>query len=279
MTEWNERHLEALVRKMGLKRAPGQGGTPIHLSLHDSSYDSEPLLTKIMRLDAGKWVALDYDETDRISVARYLGSLGCRTDRALSHAARYQQPLTLELARLLIDAGARDRKALSRAAINQRPLVLELAKLLIDAGARDREALSYAAINQRPLIPELAKLLIDAGAFNKSVLRSVAMFQHPLPFELAKLLMDVGCDLTAQDGNGGDAFVLLARSRYPVAPQVTDLFLSTGCRTVLDGCKGVFYETHLRFDQILKRHAEWKETQTRLLTENSPADSAMDWSR
>ena len=80
MTEWNERHLKELVRKMGLRRTQGQGGTPIHLSLYGPSWNSEPLLAKIMRLDAASWAVLGYDETDRVSGVQYLGSLGCRAD-------------------------------------------------------------------------------------------------------------------------------------------------------------------------------------------------------
>ena len=77
VTEWNERRLEELVRKMGLERAPEQGEVPIHLSLYGPSRNSEPLLTKIMRLYATKWTALGYTEMDRVSVVRYLGSLRC----------------------------------------------------------------------------------------------------------------------------------------------------------------------------------------------------------
>ena len=194
MIEWNEQRLEELVRKMGLKRVPGQGKTPIHLSLYDPSWNSDPLLTKIMWLDAREWQALGYDETDRVSVTRYLGSLGCRTDDALSEAARCQQPLTLEL---------------------------------------------------------------------------------------AKLLIDTGCDPAVQDHNGWDALVSLAYGGHPVDPQVTDLFLSAGCRTDLKGCDRIFDRTRLRLDQILKEHAQWKEKQDCLLAENSPADAfyGPDWDR
>ena len=38
MTEWNERQLEELVRKMGLERTPGQEKSPIHLSLYKSCF-------------------------------------------------------------------------------------------------------------------------------------------------------------------------------------------------------------------------------------------------
>ena len=230
MIEWNEQHLAELVRKMGLERGPGQEETPIHLSLYRPSVWPDPLLTKIMELNADRWAAMGYDEADRVSVTRYLGSLGCRTDGALSAAAHYQQPLTLELA-----------------------------KLLIDSGAFDKSALSWAAESQRPLPFELAKLLIDAGAFHKDALNSAAYYQQPLTLELAKLLIDAGCDPTAKDWHGRDTLVCLAYGGHPADPQVTDLFLSAGCRTSMDGCKGVFYRTYLRFDQILKEHAEWKE--------------------
>ena len=89
MTEWNEQRLEELIRRMRRRQA-----------------SSQPFLTQIMRLDAKKWQALGYDETDRVSVTRYLCSLGCRAGGALWAATMHQQPLTLELAKLLIDAGA-----------------------------------------------------------------------------------------------------------------------------------------------------------------------------
>ena len=278
MTEWNEQHLEELVRKMRLERAPRQEKVPIHQSLFVPGFP-RPILTQIMRLDAAAWAALGYDENDRVSVTRYLGSLKCRTDDALSVAARHQQPLTLELAKALIDAEACDKGALSIAAIYQQPLTLELAKLLIDAGAFDKEALSFAAKWQQPLSFELAKLLVDAGAFSKEALRAAAVHQRPLTPELARVLIDAGCDPTVQDHDGWDALVSLAWGKYPVDPQVTDLFLSAGCRTDLDGCKRISDETRLRFDQILKEHAEWKEQRGRMVAENSPAGSAVDWGR
>ena len=80
MIEWDEKRLKELVRKMGLRRTPGQGKTPIHLSLYDPSRASKPLLTKIVCLDASKWAALGYTETDRVSVVQYLGSLECRKE-------------------------------------------------------------------------------------------------------------------------------------------------------------------------------------------------------
>ena len=85
MTEWNEQRLEELIRRMRRRQA-----------------SSQPFLTQIMRLDAKKWQALGYDETDRVSVTRYLGSLGCRTDEALATACHHQHPLTLDLAQALI---------------------------------------------------------------------------------------------------------------------------------------------------------------------------------
>ena len=279
MIEWNKECLKELVRKMGLKRFSGQEKSPIHLSLYGSSWSPEPLLTKIMRLDANEWVALGYTETDRVSVTRYLGSLKCLTDQALLAAAMCQQPLVLELAKVLIDAGAFDEDALSKAAIWQQPLTLELAKLLIDAGAFGKEALEYAAIHQQPLTFELAKLLLDAGTFSKYALRSAAACQQPLTLELAKLLISAGCDPAAQNGDGWDALVWLAHGNRLTDPQVADLFLSAGCRTDLDGCTGIFDEHRLRFEQILKE--QWKEAQNRLLTENSPTDIfyGPDWGR
>ena len=181
MIEWNEQRLEELVRKMGVQRTSGQGELPIHLSLYISDQGPASLLVKIMGLDAGRWAALGYAETDRVSGVRYLGGLGCRTDGALLVAVQYQRPLPLELAKLLIDAGAYDDQALSVAAYNQQPLALDLAKLLIDAGAFDKNALSEAALWQEPLTLELAKLLIDAGAFDKDALSRAALPSASLP--------------------------------------------------------------------------------------------------
>ena len=284
MIEWNEQRLEELVRKMGLKRVPGQGKTPIHLSLYNPHWNPEPLLTKIMCLDASKWTALGYDETDRVSVVRHLGSLGCRTDDAWSAAARNQQPLTLELAKALLDAGTFDKEALSYAVCYQRPLPLDLAKLLIDAGAFNKDALQAAAESQRPLTLELAKLLIDAGAFNKDALWRAARYQQPLALELAKLLIDAGCNPAEQEDGwckGWDALVWLAVDDHPVDPQVTDLFLSAGCRRDLDGCRYIDDRCRSSFDQILKEHAQWKESLNRMSAENSPTDTSYgpDWGR
>ena len=126
MAEWNEQRLEELVRKMGLERLYGYEQSPIYLSLYESSEYSCPLLAHVMQSDATEWSALGYDETDRVSITRYLGSLGCRTDDAALSAAYHQQPLALELAKALIDAGACDKSALSTAAQFQQPLSLEL---------------------------------------------------------------------------------------------------------------------------------------------------------
>ena len=224
MTEWNEQRLKELVRKMGLERSHGYEQSPIHLSLYNSPYaDAYPLLTQIMTLDTNEWQILGYAETDRVSVTRYLGGLNCRTDDALSVAARWQHPLTLELAKALVDVGARDENALWQAAVYQKPLTLELAKALVD----------------------------------------------------------VGCDPAAQDRDGWDALVCLAVGGHPVDPQVTELFLSCGCRTDLNGCEYVEDKFRLRFDQILKEHAVWEESRGRMLAENFPTDTfyGPDWGR
>ena len=170
MIEWNEQNLKDLARKMGLRRVRGQGKAPIHLSLYGPSLDSEPLLTKIMRLDADQWAALGYDETDRVSATRYLGSLKCRMDRALSWAAEYQQPLTLELAKALLDAGAFGKDTLRAAVYGQHSLTPELAKLLIDAGcdptAKDwhgRDTLVCLAYGGQPADPQVTDLFLSAG--------------------------------------------------------------------------------------------------------------------
>ena len=205
-----------------------------------------------MRLDVDTWSALEYDETDRVSVVRYLGSLGCRADEALSNAAIFQQPLTPELT-----------------------------KSLIDAGASDKDALSLAAECQCPLTPELAKLLIDARAFGKNVLSDAALYQSPLTLELAKLLIDTGRDPAARDDDGWDALVFLAYGGHPADPQVTDLLLSAGYRTDLDGYRFAGEKHRLRFNQILKEHAEWKENLNRMSAEHSPTDAfyGLNWGR
>ena len=108
-----------------------------------------------------------------------------------------------------------------------------------------------------------------------------AYYQQPLTLELAKLLIDAGCDPAAQDNDGWDALVWLAVDDHPVDPQVTDLLLSCGCRTNLDGCRGISNRHRLCFDQILKEHAEWKESLGRMSAENSPTDASYgpDWGR
>ena len=92
---------------------------------------------------------------------------------------------------------------------------------------------------------------------------------------------DAGCDPARQDDYGRDVLVSLASRSHPVDPQVTDLFLSAGCRTNLDGCKRISDERRLRFDQILKEHAEWKENLDRMSAEHSPANAfyGPDWGR
>ena len=113
----------------------------------------------------------------------------------------------------------------------------------------------------------------------KRALRCAAECQQPLSLELAKLLVDAGCDPTEQDRDGWDSFVCLADGSHLVDPQATDLFLSAGCRTDLDGCRLVDDEHRIRFDQILKEHAQWKESLGRMSAENSLADSPLDWGR
>ena len=191
MIEWNEHRLKELIRKMGLRRTPGQGKTPIHLSLYRSSFGPEPLLTQVIRLGTTMWLWMGYDKTDWISAIRYLGSLECRTDRALWAAIQHQR----------------------------------------------------------------------------------------LGFELAKFLIDTGCDPSAQNSSGWDLLVRLAWSSRPVDPQVTDLFLSVGCRANLDGCEAISDGIRSRFDQILKE--QWKEKRDRVAVENMRADPIYgpDWGR
>ena len=255
MTEWDKQRLEELVRKMKLQRALGQGKSPIHLTLYGClPYTPAPLLTQIMRLDANAWVALGYDETDRVSVVRYLGSLKCRTDYALTTALQYQHPLTLELAETLIDAGGIDKYALVLAVRYQQPPTLDLMKLLIDSGCD-------------PSVQDL---------YGRDVLWAAAQYQQPLTLELTKALTSTGRDPAAQDGCGWDALVWLACGGHPVDPQVTDLFLSAGCRTDLNECTWIEDEHRLRFDRILKEHAEWKLGRECVATSTSYGP---DWGR
>ena len=80
---------------------------------------------------------------------------------------------------------------------------------------------------------------------------------------------------------GWDALVYLAVDGHSADPQVTDLFLSAGCRTNLDGCEAISDGIRSRFDQILKEHAEWKEKRARIVAENSPTGTfyGPDWGR
>ena len=84
-----------------------------------------------------------------------------------------------------------------------------------------------------------------------------------------------------QDDDGWDALVYLASGGYPSDSQVTDLFLSAGCRTNLDGCKRLLDEHHLRFDQILKEHAIWEKGRDRIAAKSVQADPTYgpDWGR
>ena len=281
MIEWNKQSLKDLVQKMKLRRAPGQEKAPIHLNLYCGNRHSHPFLTQVMMCSTNRWQTLGYDETDRVSLVRYLGNLGCRTEGALSWAAILREPLTMELAKTLVDIGASDEGALAHAACCQH-LTLELAQLLIDVRASSKNTPVPVVCRQSlPLTVGVSKLLVDAEDYDKSALAVAAYHQQPLSFEPAKILMSAGCNPAAQDKNGWDALVCLAGGGHPADPQVTDLFLSAGCRTDLDGCTGVFDRHRLRFDRILKEHAEWKTQRNRLLAEHSPTDAfySPDWDR
>ena len=78
---------------------------------------------------------------------------------------------------------------------------------------------------------------------------------------------------------GWDALVYLAVDGHSADPQVTDLFLSAGCRTNLDGCEAISDGIRSRFDQILKE--QWKEKRDRVAVENMRADPIYgpDWGR
>ena len=118
------------------------------------------------------------------------------------------------------------------------------------------------------------RYLGNLGCRTGRALRTAAVHQDPLTPELARVLIDAGCNPTAQNKNGWDALVWLAWDSHPVDPQVTNLFLSAGCRADLDGCENIFNKHRLRFNQILKEHAEWKEILGRMSAERPLADSA-----
>ena len=220
MIKWDEQRLKELVRKMGLRRTPGQGKPPIHLSLYGSRRTSRPLLAAILELGLDEWALLGYTETDRVSVTRYLGSLKCRTDGAFPEALSSQQPLALDLASALIDAGACD----------------------------------------------------DDGH-----ILSIAAYRQPLTMELVKLLMDAGCNPSARRSSGWDTLVCLAHSGRSVLPQVTDLFLSAGCRTDLSGCENISNTHRLRFTQILQEYAAWKAEQLNSECAPTECDLILNW--
>ena len=136
--------------------------------------------------------------------------------------------------------------------------------------AKEWQALGYAETDRVSVVQYLGNL----GCRTGRALWAAAAHQRPLTPELARVLIDAGCDPTAQNKNGWDALVWLAWDSHPVDPQVTDLFLSAGCRTDPDGCKNIFNKHRLRFNQILKQHAQWKEVLGRISAERPPADSA-----
>ena len=157
---------------------------------------------------------------------------------------------------------------------------VSLVQYLGSLGCRTDGVSVLAARYQHPLTLELAKALIDAEILDVRTLFAAARWQNPLTSELAKLLIDAGCDPAAQDDIGWDALVCLADGGHPVDPQVTDLFLSAGCRTDLDGDGGFFLDEHsARLDRILKEHAQWQESLSRMSAENSAANLAVDWDR
>ena len=214
-----------------------------------------------------------------LELAKLLIDAGAYSRGAFWWAAKYQQPLPFELAKLLISSGAYDKDALSAVVQHQSPLTLQMTELLVNAGAFRKTALSDAVVFQKVLSPKLAEALIEAGGFDKRLLRIAVQHQQPLSLDLAKLLISAGCDPAEQDEYGWDVMPSFSAHGRPVDPQVTDLFLSCGCRTNLDGCACIGELGRVRLDQILKEHAEWKKRRNRLLAENSQADSAVDWSR
>ena len=128
-------------------------------------------------------------------------------------------------------------------------------------------------------------MVLNAGLFDRTksveLFLSVVRYQRPLIPELSKALIDAGCNPAAQDNNGWDLLVWLAQDDHPADPQVTDLFLSAGCRANLDGCSYITAKLRDRFERILKEHAEWKESLGRMAAENSPASTfySPDWGR
>ena len=112
-----------------------------------------------------------------------------------------------------------------------------------------------------------------------SVFEAAAGLQLPMTLTLADLLIKF--DPATRDANGWDALVWLTYGSCLADPQATDLFLSAGCRTDLDGCDGISDEHRLRFNQILKEHAQWKEKLGRISAENSPTGTfyGPDWGR
>ena len=160
MTEWNERCLETLVLNMKLQQVSGQTEAPIHLMEYGPGRP-EPLLAKIVRCDAAAWAALGYDETDRVSLVRHLGSLGCRTEWAIYRAAQHQSPLSLALTKALIGAGC-------------------------DPAVRDGygsswDALVWLAAGGQPADPQVTDLFLSAGC-SETLDDSLLQFQ---PFERA----------------------------------------------------------------------------------------------
>ena len=306
MIEWNEQSLRDLVRKAGWKRFPSR--TPPHRGLY-GRYRRDPLLCAVMRLDAAAWVALGYTETDRVSLAQYLGSLGCPArdskqipasdiaaiclgsdfteslakalagggaSQALNDLIRQGRTPSPEMVEILVRAGCDPQDALGHAIVHCHPLTPQLAKLLVDAGGIAHDSLYDALDYQQPLSPEIACIFIDAGAEADWIVHRAVQLQSVfLTADLVKTLVrKTGCDPAALDSDGYDALTHLALGLHEVSPEVTDLLLQAGCRTDLQGI--VEGRTTIRL--LLQEHARWKAGQD-VAVENTPPDSAVDWDR
>ena len=264
----NDKLLNDLVRRMRLKKVPGQGRRPVHLALYQGYNLPLPLLSHIVRDD-------HLTETEKISSARTLSRLGCLVSdphrwTALHHALLMIDPLSPELAQLLIDAGCdpnaetnSGNRPLFLAISDQHPLTCDLAKTLFQAGADPN-------IKNRHGVPPLHMLIAVSGEQ-----------ERPLDVSLLDLFLSSGADPSVRcDGSPGtDALAHAAFTWTEVSPEGVDRLLNAGCADKLPHDRFTD-ETRIRFDKMLQDHAAWKKARSGIDEEGARNPSGeVDWTR
>ena len=259
MIRWDERSFEDLVRKAGLRRTPGQGKTPIHLSLYGTR-GGEPLMTILAaRIEPARWQTLGYSEIDRVSAMKALCCLGCRVTNG-------NDASSLEAA---VEIGC------------PVPLTPELVHILIDAGCASSVKILHYAAEIPGLTPELFQALRPEEFTAKDahgVMVTAAYHQSPLSWDSAKALIDAGADPARNPVNfkSIDMLQRLANSELPVDPKTVELFIRAGCKTDLNPARFIDTKSLERLKIILQQHAAWKLEQEGSVY---PCESPVDWRR